>query len=273
MFMCGEKYRRRYICGDKEPSSAALILGTSVHVVAANTLRAKLADTILKGDDVKDAAAQTVNETWEKNEMESGVYIDPEEGKTPAKAQGEVVDKAVGMCVCHAEEIAPAINPAKELPGGHPGIEWPWVLTMNDLPYKIAGRMDVVEESGVIRDLKTAGRRPQAGKVVNDQQLSMYTLAYNVICGKMPTAVALDTIVGLKSGPVYDMQVSDRSQEDINVILAKIGAAIRAIEAEVFLPANDEHWICCEKYCGFARDGSCPYFRKRVSVPQQKELF
>ena len=89
-------------------------------------------------------------------------------------------------------------------------------------------------------------------------------LAVKVLDGQEPRHVALDCLVDLKRGPVVKSLVSTREYADFCVLLARVENAVVALEAGVFVPANQTDWWCGEKYCGYHR--TCRYARGRKAI-------
>lgn len=263
LFACGEKFRRRYINGEREPQTSPLFVGSVVHKTVSDGLRTKLSGQPLpSAKELTEMVDVNVQEGWpddldeglEERATKEGVRSD---ASAAVMAYRPVADKLVFL-------------DAARLPSGQLPVEFKWVLTLEGLPYELQGEVDLLVADGAdgygIRDMKVRAKAASKGEADSSQQLSMYAMALAVLLKQRSNFVAIDTI--LKPGKRREAQVksqeSVRDEKDDEVVLNRIGAAIAAIESGVFLPANTDDWRCSEAFCGFARDGSCPYFRKRV---------
>lgn len=139
-------------------------------------------------------------------------------------------------------------------------IEAEFQLAVNDIPY--SGILDSVDEhdtpwgsSLILRDLKTTGSRPAAGKY----RLAMtgYWMGATEL-GYEPHAAQLDYIVRTKT-PYYWPEVMDPiTDDDIGILAATLENVANGVESGDYRPTGLGTWAC--KSCSFR--GSCgPYIR------------
>lgn len=132
------------------------------------------------------------------------------------------------------------------------------------------GEMDIVEQyrteetaemhafdEMVVRDTKTSGKSPSANVADESHQLSAYSLAAQVIDGRLPDAVKLDYLVDLKSGPKTMTVASSRTADDVRVYLNRIVNAVATVESGMFTPAPNAAWWCSAKWCAYHH--ICPH--------------
>lgn len=298
LWRCAYKFYRKFIVRDHEPISYSLALGIATHDAIARSLRmlTREADQHQIGrwsahrlnsptdlstvQEIASAAALAVCEREE-------VYIDDEDTMTGDGASDLLRSESIGLASCYAEQIAPGLTiPVLEYPGQEPslGIEWRWVIHCPGWPYDIAGQMDVIALSRtgrglILRDTKTSAKMPAKDAARSSHQLSMYALALSVLFEQMPRAVFLDYLVRAgKTVPARVRTLESRRNEQTNEAMKlRVQTAMHAIEQGAFPPCDPGEWWCNSKYCGFHRDGSCPYVRGLAQIPvfelpEKKEL-
>lgn len=250
---CGEQYRRRYIEGEILPPGIALIRGKSVHAPIEANLVAKMeTGALLPLEQVQSLAADTVRAALQADFVLDGDYA----AMGIAKARDLVTDEVVGLSTLHATKVAPAIEPsAVEVK-----IEVP---PSNALPVTLVGVLDLIDDREGIRDTKTAQKSPAADAADVSDQLTTYELLHRARYGEPAKGLGLDVLVRtpgrgeLKYVPLR----TTRSTEDLLPFLRRVQAAVRAIEAEIFIPAASDTWQCSAKWCGYS--SSCAFFRGR----------
>lgn len=258
---CGEQFRRRYIEGEKRPPGAALLVGTAVHRSVEYSLSARLGDataSLPPVEEIKDMAATALGEEWGRN----GVDLQP--GEDPARARGEAADKAVRLAALHLLDVAPGIKPT--------ALEEKWVLELDGYDFQLAGQIDIIDAAAgvqVLRDTKTAGKRPVPTVADTSIQLTCYSMARRYTTGVLPDTVALDYLID-KREPAAETFASTRDESDFPPFLDRVAEAIRAVERGVFIPAAPDHWGCRKKWCGYY--DSCRYVRRPVSAPVVREI-
>lgn len=261
---CGEQYRRVYIEGHKAPPAVQQVIGSATHKVSAKNLLHKITHKgkLLKTAAVMDFARDFFVREWATNPI---ILDDTEKQIGLKKVKGLALDQTVKLAELHSKHLAPRLNPVKD------GVEWAWVIEVPGHPYDLAGQVDVVEEHA-IRDLKTANRRPNYATADTLEQLTVYGLANRVITGKLAKRYYLDYLVKeSKTKPARLITLeSRRTLQDFEVFKNRFQRASQVIQSGVFMPASRSDWWCSEKFCGFAADGSCPFFNGRTPLLKNK---
>ena len=251
---CSMQYFYRYCEGIIKPPAVAMILGTGVHKSSAEDLTAKRdKGALLSLEEVKATAADAVNKEWD----ESGVELDEKEKLIGEKnVRGNTVDQAIKLAGLHHKELAPNLKPKH--------IERPFTVELKNFPVDLSGRLDLQEEDTTLRDLKTRKNSPPEGLADGSLDLGFYGLAAMALDGEPPKSFALDFLVKTKF-PRLVTQTTTRGNVAYTALLMRIEAICRAIENGAFTPCSADHWLCCERWCGYYSD-LCPYgARARVT--------
>lgn len=243
------------------PPGVAAVVGTAVHKGVEVNLRHKMEKGILAPIDmVFDASRDSILTTFQAGE----VMLSDEDAGDINKVMGEAVDSAVSLSRLHHVEVAPKINPA--------AIEEPFVLEIQGCEYDLAGRKDIREKDGTIRDTKTKKSSPSSSDGWT-MQTRMYALAEKVERGALPPRITLDYLVNTKTPKLVqlvteakDMALAplfDRLNNMVNVIEVSQYVRSKGSEMLPLTPADPNSWICTSKWCGYAFEGGCPYWSGR----------
>lgn len=260
LYRCGEQFRRVFIEGDIEPPGFDAVVGRSAHEVAKDNLTRKIESggTLMAIDEVKDLARDSFVKVW----TSTPVILSREErdgGLDRIKAKG--IDRTIGLSVAHATQLAPKMNPK---PGG---IERKWVVEAKGYPYDLAGQFDLEEKDDTIRDFKTGGKLVTQRIADTTEQLTIYAWAKWIIDKVLPPKVVLDGAAMTDAGTIrVESFESTRTREDFDVARRRFDRAVEVIEKGAFTPANPTDWWCSQKFCGFAADGSCPFFNRQRAL-------
>lgn len=267
LYRCGEKFRRVVLNGEREPSTTPLIVGKSTHTTIARNLTHKIQNgSLLTREAVQDLTRDDFIQAWN----ETSVILNENEAQDGlVKTKGKLQDQTIALVTEHHYVIAPKIKPKL--------VERKWVLEAPAYPYDMAGTIDIDEEyfkqkadgqpqliTG-IRDTKTRERNLGQKEVDSSEQYSFYALAKFVIDGKVPDYVVQDNLIKpTKTQPAKAISYySKRDQQDFEVLYRRFDQANRIIKAGIFTPANPSDWWCSNRFCGFAADGSCPYYNSK----------
>lgn len=258
-FRCGEQYRRRYIEREIIPPGVALVKGRAVHKASEVNFTQKISSREdLPVDVLTDAAAQEVDVVV----AGEGIALTPEEtGRGVARVKDEIRDRAVALARLLHKRIAPTIQPVL--------VERFVKLELPRHSHDLTGRLDLADEAGFIRDLKTASRSKNADEVAQSAQLTYYAAAYKRLMQKEPAGVTLEVLVD-KARPAVQRLEATRTVADKRVFLNKINAMLAGLKAGVFLPAAPGSWACSPRYCGYW--STCPYVNaERKAAAQATE--
>jgi hypothetical protein len=258
--LCGEAYRRRYIAKEQDLAGTAALRGRAVHYGA----QVNHAQKVTSGRDLpKTQILEATAAAFDESKAKDGFRLTREEmgvGVKPTLAR--TLDGAVRLAGLYADELAPSLHPryveqdvAFEL---HPGA---------DTTVRFGGRLDLADRGKAIHDLKTSGRRKSQADVDDSLQGSIYWLLYRALTGEEPTAFVLDVLVDSDKGPFLQKLGTQRTSRDLAVLVNRVNAMIRSIQAGVFTPAAVGSWKCSEKFCSHWE--SCAYVnseRKAAAV-------
>lgn len=251
---CGIAFERRYINGERTPTSVAAAIGTAVDRSASRNLKHKIeAQTLLAEEEVKEIARDTLVNTWAEVESTPG---DEDEGLEFSR--DKALDRSVTLAGFHHARLAPQMQVTH--------VQREWTLDINGLDVQLAGTIDFQEGSYSIDDLKTSAKSPAKDLADKSLQLTTYALAVKAHDKVMPQRVRLDYLVMTpKRGDTKLVQLeSRRTVADFNPLLERIAAANKSIESGVFTPAPADSWWCSEKFCAFYR--TCPYAVRPASI-------
>jgi hypothetical protein len=244
---CGEAYRRRYIEREIIPPGIALIRGSAVHAPAeVNHKQKRESGTDLPVSELTDIAASAFDEKVRRE----GVMLTADEKAVGAeKVIGQGKDGAVRLTKLYAKEVAPTIDPDL--------VEERVRLELTESEMDMMAVLDVTTKEGDIIDLKTSSKSKSKGEAESSLQLSWYAMAYHALKKKDPRSVRLEVLVDTAT-PKHQRLETVRTQRDYEVLVNRVNTTLAAIKAGTFVPANAGHWMCSQKWCGYAR--TCAYY-------------
>jgi hypothetical protein len=242
---CGEAWRRRYIEGEKIPPGIALMTGSAVHRTVEANMRQKIEShqDLPVGDLAGIAAAEF------ETACAGGYILDEQEtAKGAASVLGEAKDRVVDLAKFHGAEQAPDYQPV--LVEERVRIELP--MCSHDL----LGVLDLADDKDRVIDFKTAARKKRQSDADTSNQLTIYGAAFHGLVGRPAKELRLDVTVKTK---VLARQVltTVRTPADYRVLASRMNAALTAIRAGVFPPAQLGHWSCSARWCGY--HSTCSY--------------
>lgn len=293
---CGKRFEFRYILGMKRPPSSYLLMGKTLDEgVSVNLAHKVETGELLPEADVLGLAEAKFDYEQERDPIE----LDPEEkeeGKNIKDVVGDAKDRSMLMNKEHYASCAPILTPSnvkrsfsinmdkflrQRATETHEAAE---KYETGSYAFKVlheqakslnaiakggldfVGEMDIVETSDigrvVIRDTKSSKKSPNSKIVHESDQLTAYSVAQQVLDGKLPDAVALDYIVctDKRKETKYVPLTSDRNGDDVATFLNRFVNAVHALKTGVFVPAKADWWGCDRKYCGYY--DVCPYAKK-----------
>ena len=228
--------------GLRRPPGFALVVGGATHEpIEADMNNKKDKGELLTREEIMDIARDAVTHRWEK---EGCRLVAEEKEKGNDKMKAEAVGLAISLADLHHEQLAPTIEPLH--------VEEPWVLELQGYPVDLAGRIDLQEKNGRLRDTKTSAKSPTAGQTDSMNQLTVYSLAAWKIPkfgGKIPE-LAVDYLIKTKT-PKSVTEYTTRTKGHFERLLRRLEIMIRVREAGNWYPTGRKTWKCCEKWCGF----------------------
>ncbi len=249
---CGEQARRRYGArfglAEKEeiiPPGIALIVGISTHITTEKDLQHKIeTGDLLPDEAVKELAFEQASGLWMQP-----VRLTEEEATASTLVKKESIDTTIALSILHHEKVAPQIEPL--------AVEQPWVLLNEGGLFDLAGKIDIVEKNGSVRDTKTASKRPTIADADNSLQLTMYALAQLTKTGSLPRSLYIDALVKNEKKPTAVTIGTLRTQRDIDMLMRRIERISEVIDKGQFTPADPADRVCSPKWCGYW--DSCPF--------------
>ncbi|MCP3967530.1 MAG: PD-(D/E)XK nuclease family protein [Lentisphaerae bacterium] len=245
---CGEQFRRRYIEGEIILPSIAAARGTSVHTASEVNLTYKVVNQVdMPLNDLKDATRDGYIDV-----IKDGIFLSKGEQPSKKSLLNNGLNDALRCTEIYHQYVAPQINPI--------AVEQSFKIDIGlDLP--IAGRIDY-QEQPIIGDLKTAARAWPKGKIFQELQPIFYSLAHEKLVGIRPEFVYNILIAprnkeGKPTTAKYDEQRRVVTDQDYQMLIARIKVFLKMLKAGIFLPADPSGWICSSKWCGYYQ--TCPY--------------
>ena len=238
--ICGERYRRRYVLGEKIPPGVALVRGGSAHKGREHSLKAKLAHGELPPiDEVLAVAADKVDHEFAEDLI---VLAGEFDGLSQDRARDLCKDQVVTLARLDYQANHPSLQPAR--------VEERLRAELPDYPVDLVGIIDLIEIDDTIRDLKTGSKRLSAGDVAGNLQLTMYGFIFRLTQGRLASAYKIDQLVH-KKRPESVTHTTTRDKADFEALACRLEAMLVAIEKQVWLPCPANHWACSARWCGF----------------------
>lgn len=249
---CPEKWRRRYIENEFEPSSGALVIGSAVHAAEGENYSQKmLTQADMPEADVLDRYADEFEERAEREDVDWG------EDKP-----GKLKDTGAGVLAIYHRVVAPTVKPVsveRKVELGFEGVDW-----------KFRGYLDVEEEGEIVSDLKVKARAPSKADIESDIQATAALLARREEARSHPdgfkpaTEFRFHALVKvqapeLKHVPVLPTRRTDAQLDAFVDRLFNVAAEMAwRVEYDVWDGIRDPgSWLCSHKFCGFY--STCKY--------------
>jgi len=172
-----------------------------------------------------------------------------------AQARADVEAEVLATTGRYFDAVLPGVKPtAVEVK-----VEMP---ASASLPAPFIGFIDTIDSDVDIHDLKTKRKAPPKDFAETSGQLTTYAMLFAALKGRFPAKVVGDFVWRTPGGDVKSTSLeSKRTPADVEVLIRRIQAQSLAIEREIFLPADADHWACSKKFCGYT--DICPYFAGR----------
>lgn len=252
---CPEQWRRVHLEGHRSPPGIAAIRGRGVHAGAEVNYRQKIeSHADMPEGDVVGAAVAAYESDIVKGEF---VLTNDEVSRGSGRVIGEYKDATARLAGLYRQAVAPQYQPVM--------VEQKVMVPLNGADRDLLCVIDLADDKDRIADMKTAGRAKRQDEVEHSTQLTFQAAAFRVQTGRDPSDVRLNVLVDTKK-PYTQTLVSTRGEADYQVLLNRVNTMLAVIKAGAFPPAPVGAWWCAKKFCGFAADGSCPYFNSEREV-------
>ncbi len=247
---CPEHYLFRYVLGIKRPPGKAQKHGFALHETFAYHFDQKKKDSRgLKARDAKEFFVEVFKSALEEYEVEMQETKRLITREFLSKEKGIDVNQLVATGLrgidVYFRDMNPKISPDL--------VEEPFSIpTMSNVD--LVGRIDMTDKKGVIHELKTTRRMPNAQDIQLDQQLAIYQLAYQALKGKLSKGITKDYIVFSKRDAKIVQFRVDKPFFDKNVVFRNIATIMEAVRNNIFYCIHPaESWVCSKEWCGFYR--------------------
>lgn len=232
MLKCPKQYEFKYIKKLQRPVGPALIRGSAYHSAIEANFRHKLRT----GMDLDiEIVLQAYDTAWNKKLAETEIDW---QGESP----GEVKDVGATLLTGYLGSYAALIVPAE--------IEKVFEIELPGLPYTLKGVIDLITNTGIVVDHKTAGK--SWGE--NDAHTDLQPHAYAAAILTDPTIEVMNfefhVAVPLKSGPKVQILGTTRNRSHVEWYRQLCCDIVRLIESGIY-PPNPTGWWCGPKWCPF----------------------
>ena len=245
---CPEHFLFRYILGIKRLPGKAQKHGFALHETFAYHFDQKKKDS--KGLNVRDAKEFFVEvfksalEEYE-TEMQETKRLVTKEFLLKEKDidVNQLVATGLRGIDVYFRDMNPKISPDL--------VEEPFsISTMSKVD--LVGRIDMTDKKGVIHELKTTRRMPNAQDIQLDQQLAIYQLAYHSLTGKLPRGITKDYIVFSKRDAKIVQFRVDKPFFEKNVVFRNVAVIMEAVRRNIFYCIHPaESWVCSKEWCAY----------------------
>lgn len=228
---CQARWAFHYLYEMDEPQNSKLALGSAVHTALAENFFAKAS----VGEDLPAAeVAQGFRAAWDA-ESDRTLFL---EGEDPA----ELADKGEALVAAYMRDNAPALTPGR-LANGAPAVEFEVEGSIAGVA--VRGRVDLMDDTGMVIDFKTAAKKP----VGLDAGAAMQLAIYNILEPQSSGKVRVDTLVKTKAlqlvSHTYQLSAQDLAAPTKQLPIARDG-----MRSGLYSP-NRGSMLCSRKNCGF----------------------
>jgi hypothetical protein len=237
---CPERWRRRYIDREYEPSSGAMILGSAVGAAEGHAYQVQVdGEERPTTEDVLDLYAAEFDERSDREEIDWG------EDKP-----GEIKDTGVLAVKAYEEDVVPTIDPVS--------VEREFRLSLEGVDWGVTGYLDLEDANNDVDDLKVRKSKLGLADAAADIQPTMYLLARRAE-GNPAERFNFHTMVKTKK-PYAEVVSTARTNRQLDTLVNRV----YQIAAEIHWRLENDNWggavpgawWCSEKMCGYWP--SCP---------------
>lgn len=176
---CPKQWEYAYVYAFIQRSNIRQLVGIAVHEAVETNYRQKL-------ESRRDLAGEAVVDAFQRVFDAGDADPDPKESVEAARASG------TATVLSYMAEVAPTVQPF--------WVEHEVQYKIDGIPY--GGTIDLVDDRGRVRDLKTKRRRPAKGDNSFVLAMTGYALGYRHETGKLEKEIVLDYMVRTRQ-PYY----------------------------------------------------------------------
>ena len=213
---CPQQYEFRYMQGLKNPPVGLMVQGSAGHKAAEHNFVRKMATG---EDEPLDVVSDVFSDEFdERVKLEQPIF---EEGQKSSVLK----DQGIEMVQAHHTVIAPSIQPAE--------IEQKYVVNAGE--YDILGYLDLVEQNGVIVDLKYKARTPPQDDLDSDIQFTAYAMMRMVATGVPKQDMRMDIVLRQKTIRTAQLHTT-RIPKQADWLFKITDAMHQSVQAGIFVP-------------------------------------
>lgn len=156
--------------------------------------------------------------------------------------RGKEKDSGIGILREYQAVVAPGVQPVEA--------EARFVMKFKNKPWVFTGRTDVVDETGIVMEIKTTSRSLKAPKPNHLLQTYGYTQAIRRKLQSKGIEARIDYAIRARDPKVISFPVNVTDSEE-RYFLTLISQVAKAIEAEAWPPNRVSNNLCSRKYCQY----------------------
>lgn len=251
---CPKQFDFRYVQDIRDPPNAAMYQGTTYHGALEENFQQKLTShKDLPVEHVRQIAA----ERWENRWLKEPISLKPNEDR------GALKDQVIELVTVYHKAVAPEVQPAQ--------IEQRFQVPIEGSPFPLSGRVDLVDQDGIIIDHKTSKGKWSLHEASGNVQLNAYEYGRRALTGLLKTLGVQVQIAVKKKQPEIQRIALPKTQQDMDGFQDVHRFVSEAIQRGDF-PPRTEGWWCSQEWCGYWK--RCPYGERQAvafAMPGDKE--
>jgi RecB family exonuclease len=232
---CPERWRRRYIEREYEPTSGAMLLGSAVGAAEGHAYQLQ----------VGEEPRPSTEDVLELYADEFDLRADREEVDWAGAKAGEVKDVGVQAVKAYETAIVPSVTPV--------AVEREFQIDFDGVEWGMTGYLDLEDDTGGVCDLKVRKSKLSLADAAVDIQPTTYLLARRAE-GNPARGFDFHTMVKTKT-PYAEVVTTSRSDRQLDALVARvyrIAAEIQwRLETDNWAGAPPGGWWCSQRMCGY----------------------
>jgi len=261
-FRCAAQFEKRYVNGIIIPPGVAARTGSGVHAGAEHNYRS----VVDNGEPAPlDEVQDVTHDRFVKLVVDEGCWFSGDEVSEKKRILGEGLDSAIAMSTFYHQQFAPLdreIALVEERLYADLGFGIP-----------VSGKPDLIAD-GVLRDIKTSGKRWAAGREDEEIQPTLYRMLlrdngfgnlpaeYRIITKSKKAPKDNAAIWDEKTGVCGEIRRAERTPEHEKALKARVKTMVDMLSAGTFPPSSPGTWWCSPKWCGY--HSICPYVKGKI---------
>lgn len=224
---CPKQYEYRYVQKLPESKGSPLVVGSSFHKTIEIANQRKMQEGKMLNEDEQ---KEIYLDHWNENVVD----IDWKEDEDPKE------EKERGLTLAKAyleSDIGKSLNPVD--------MEARFDVEVEGIPFM--GYIDIIDDTGHIRDLKTSKKTPANDVAEKSLQLAGYSFAYRYLTGEYETGCSLDYAISLKTAPKIMRLETEITENRLDRFKDTIWNVANAIDKDIYY--RNEGAAC--SWCSF----------------------